>query len=618
MEKKENGKIRVVGIKINSDGRIGEEADEPIFANESDRILHRFELAKYFERISFDQEGPAFLPNAIYIGSSEIRGVPGRTKLKTENFEITGNPRPGSVRWVRGRRRTPSKRVRLRANRIDDSVPREVTIKLAAGEGNLAFGMFYVNSKTLILGPLTHHPYGDIYIHQALSFLKRNNLIAPLNPGEVSNDFKKKVELHDGEKVEVRVPGPLTVVTVGCDPEFEFVVNGRAVSCDNSPVPFQGTGRNVKIGRDGAGAQVELRPDPSSDAGEVVANMKSLFNQIRDRNPSAHLSIKGDRFPCGGHIHAGVGMRYSPPRDLVFLLDHFIGKKVVDLSGEARNAYKSLSAVRDQPWGFEYRTPPSIIFQWPEFARLAMKAVKNLVECFVNGQVIVVNQEPVFEDYWNYCGFTPREYEKWLMFLEHADDFNNSKNPYRKNVISLWCGTIQQAAGRPRRQPGEKPEGLEGLLERILRDQQRRREQGGERAPEQPTRINLGDEWEEGTATMFRSRLQETFPEAQYPQIRIRMFGLAATRGPATFGYEAEGHERIPDNEHPPWMGSFGVPYDVRMNPVSDLTRQIKEAHLNAMIEEIRRRNPAPATEAAPATATEEDDSPDAAAEAHD
>ena len=137
------------------------------------------------------------------------------------------------------------------------------------------------------------------------------------------------------------------------------------------------------------------------------------------------MTDRGDDYPLGGHIHIGVGINYNPHSKLIELLDDFIGRPTLRLSGAAREDYRELSQVRSQPHGFEYRTCPAAVFQNPAASCIVMKLAKNLTKKFVTEQEMTYRNSPTIEDYinvgglsrsqatyfWNFCrtSFKPAE-----------------------------------------------------------------------------------------------------------------------------------------------------------------------------------------------------------------
>ncbi|WP_211230125.1 putative amidoligase domain-containing protein, partial [Desulfovirgula thermocuniculi] len=191
-------------------------------------------------------------------------------------------------------------------------------------------------------------------------------------------------------------------VTVGGDPEFEMWRGNTLVSADD----YLDMGDS--IGTDGARNQVELRPAPGTPS-QVVRSLRELIKEFAKRFPKYDLDAAGHKYPCGGHIHIGGIPDREPPGELLELLDDFIGKPSLPLSGEARGDYRRLSAWEDKPWGFEYRTPPAAVFSNPRVARTVLKLARNLVTKFYSGRALEYNDPPGVEDYIRVGGLTERE-----------------------------------------------------------------------------------------------------------------------------------------------------------------------------------------------------------------
>ena len=426
-------------------------------------------------------------------------------------------------------------------------------------------GLFYVNAKTLCVANV-NNPDTFCFARAVISYLKGNGyLFETVTPVDEALSYIN--------------------TTVGCDPEFEAMRNGRVVhACEFNDV-FGGTGENVELGRDGAGAQIEIRPRPSTDPLVVVENIKRIMGRI-----PCEISCKGTVYPLGGHIHVGVGHSYEIPDDLKVILDSFIGKTTIDLSGSARSSYKALGQSRAQAWGFEYRSTPTACFWKPEFALLCMKIVKNLTEKFINAGRFEFNASPTREDYVTNASLTDdeadlffaniRDYEYWM--LQSSDPLD-----IRGNWIE---NPVQEIRTEP------TPE-----------------------APVVPTtssRIVFADEWSPDVRAFFRFRLprnlqtrsfglgafglgahrgQATFgynaPGCTPRNLQTRLFGLGAHRGQVTFGYNAPGCTRIETAPVGSTWSGYGVPYSIRVMNINHLDFEIiLQSHVDAIVADSQGR----------------------------
>ena len=202
-------------------------------------------------------------------------------------------------------------------------------------------------------------------------------------------------------------------VKIGADPEFELKKNNRVIRA--SGVINTTDSCSDQVGLDGAGDQVEIRPDPGTP-GEVVRSMRTLIKKFSDEHPDLDLTDEGAVYPLGGHIHVGIGSNIDIPRDLVNILDDFIGRPTIDTSGKARGGYKGLSAVRSQPHGFEYRSTPAAVFQDPNITFITCKVMKNLCEHYFNEETIEYSDVPTAADYMKWGGLTKKQAETFINF----------------------------------------------------------------------------------------------------------------------------------------------------------------------------------------------------------
>jgi hypothetical protein len=174
-----------------------------------------------------------------------------------------------------------------------------------------------------------------------------------------------------------------TTITLGGDPEFEVYKDGELVpACELSIFSHGGT--RGAIGTDGASSTAELRPAPSTSPREYVENFMTLARRVSERG--ILLSVKGDTYALGGHIHVGssdqnvVRILKDEVRKFIEVLDDFVGRVLLPTSGRARGSYAYLGAYELKRYGWEYRTPPSSYYADPKMVRITYKLVKGLVE----------------------------------------------------------------------------------------------------------------------------------------------------------------------------------------------------------------------------------------------
>jgi hypothetical protein len=180
----------------------------------------------------------------------------------------------------------------------------------------------------------------------------------------------------------MRKPIDLRTLTLGGDPEFEVYEDGALASAVSVPI-FKRGGFGGPIGTDEAGHIAELRPDAAYSEEEYVENFLSLVERVREEG--ILLSVQGDHYPLGGHIHVGSPDPFvsralkEGVKSFIDALDDFVGRVLLPTSGKARGEYECLGAYEFKEYGWEYRTPPSSFYADPEMVRITYKLVRGLV-----------------------------------------------------------------------------------------------------------------------------------------------------------------------------------------------------------------------------------------------
>lgn len=280
-------------------------------------------------------------------------------------------------------------------------------------------------------------------------------------------------------------------VTIGADPEFEMVNRKGAVISASSHYDSEIFGNEGpfgnKIGLDGAGSQIELRPEPSEKPHEVVKRLKGLFQEFNAHYQNMHLGVAGDTYPLGGHIHIGVGQEFIPPGGLIRMLDVFIGRPLMVQSGRARGSYCHESSYERKYYGFEYRTPPASYLLKPEITRIVFKIAKNITEHFINKDNVIYNDPPQKEDYLKLAKLSESEYRK-------LDEFIASYPALPKIATAFW--TKQKLPKRS------------------------------------PVHIELNDEWRTSNANNLTSAINRSFEKSRNkPPFPVVLYGLSKERG---------------------------------------------------------------------------------------
>jgi len=226
---------------------------------------------------------------------------------------------------------------------------------------------------------------------------------------EIVREILEKIGAH---KISERGKKRKIALTIGSDPEFELIEADKILYASKY---FAGTDSDTEIGVDGAGDQVELRPRPSSNVEQHIRHVYELIKKFAELD-RFDLSTKGDIYPLGGHIHVGG---VEPTKDVLTLLDDFLGVHVINLSGNARGSYKRLSAYEKKPYGFEYRSCPAAIFHNRRILRISLKIVKNVLEKLINKGSITYNYPVQDEDYYRHAKLTAAEYKYFKWFIEN-------------------------------------------------------------------------------------------------------------------------------------------------------------------------------------------------------
>ncbi len=172
-------------------------------------------------------------------------------------------------------------------------------------------------------------------------------------------------------------------ITLGGDPEFEAYVDGHVVPACKLPIFKEGSFYG-RIGTDDAAAIAELRPAPAHYPEEYLENFMFLAEKVWDEG--ILLSVKGDHYALGGHIHVGsiykevVEILKDKVEEFILVLDDFLGRVLLPTSGAARGEYKWLGAYELKKYGWEYRTIPSSFYADPKMVCIVYKLTKGLVE----------------------------------------------------------------------------------------------------------------------------------------------------------------------------------------------------------------------------------------------
>ncbi len=284
-------------------------------------------------------------------------------------------------------------------------------------------------------------------------------------------------------------------ITVGSDPEFELIRNGEIVNAMSVI-----RNRDGEIGLDGAGAQVELRPKPAKKHKEATEAVRVLVRKFADRYADCELGVKGDRYPLGGHIHFGAEGKQLPVSiNFIRVLDNWIGKMFVPLSGKARGGYlkygvddrgRLTGAVETKPWGFEYRSLPACIFCSPLITANIYRVCLKLANLYYNGKGVKVSPDSKAD--WEALGIK-YAYTEFAKF--------NKKKLSQGGIYKFW--RIKKAT------------------------------------PVEMISFEFRDEWNSEIKTHLADQIRIALRRAGVHNVRITLLGLKAERGDVVAGFRS-------------------------------------------------------------------------------
>jgi len=147
--------------------------------------------------------------------------------------------------------------------------------------------------------------------------------------------------------------------TIGCDPEIVTRLNGKFVPAHNY---FKS---NSSFGLDGCESIAEVRPGYSESPIDLTSKIYQIIEYGHSKQPDLEF-IAGhfaDDHALGGHIHFSI----QPTPDIVDALDtvlYSLSNVIDDREQRSRRehcGYGKRRAYRNQPHGFEFRTPGSFL-----------------------------------------------------------------------------------------------------------------------------------------------------------------------------------------------------------------------------------------------------------------
>lgn len=272
-------------------------------------------------------------------------------------------------------------------------------------------------------------------------------------------------------------------VTLGMDPEFELSLNGRYLNAnemfhddddDDDPDEYDerrdyyGENKYERheggFGADGSGGPLEIRPNASEDINQLIFNCRKLFYEFHEQYPNVNLSCYGNREPLGCHIHFGFDPEYcdmSSSNKSIFLdemqifakvLDWAYGRQLMYLGNDVRirSSYGKCSDIRDQDWGFEYRTLPSSVFYHPYVVTAILKISKWCATKFWNGDGIPLSEDCLNSSMasWSYFYGNDTILDKELGMLESFTYGFKAADADAKLIRAAWNVTCDPSRDR--------------------------------------------------------------------------------------------------------------------------------------------------------------------------
>jgi hypothetical protein len=244
----------------------------------------------------------------------------------------------------------------------------------------------------------------------------------------INGKIKETITTIDSNKITVGIDGELEPI----DKVSLYPYSCRDLSEDELGCVKLSVEAEDPIGIDNGYGQIEIRPGYGSPD-DVVESVKSLMEEI-DKS-KYHISTIGDRYPLGCHVHFGFGMPIKPSAELLFLLDYFIGLKMMKLSGESRGHFQQTSAFRIKAHGFEYRSMPSAIMETPTILKYVLMICLNVVKKYNNGDTFILNRESEIASIDEY-----KQINIDKLIVKALDSFitEYKEYTYEKNTIAAW------------------------------------------------------------------------------------------------------------------------------------------------------------------------------------
>lgn len=238
----------------------------------------------------------------------------------------------------------------------------------------------------------------------------------------------------------LNIPCEMNQITVGCDPEFELIRDNKIIRAYcNTYDHDHALGSDIDT--------IEIRPQYSIYSNFVINKFEMAMLRLYKQGFKA--SIKGAKYPLGGHIHIGftpekvrenILRRYYTKdglyagrlnfNNLVSLMDWLFGKLVMDLSHKHRKncGYGKLTDSYTKYYGIEYRTPPSTIFHNRIMLSICFKIAKRIAYIFCNNEQIDLPYPINIKGVFNILGLSRGELKEFLLQKRFLRKLINSED----------------------------------------------------------------------------------------------------------------------------------------------------------------------------------------------
>ncbi len=213
--------------------------------------------------------------------------------------------------------------------------------------------------------------------------------------------------------------------SVGSDAELICVRGNTVIESGDTTDEYE------EFGADGSGINFEVRPSPSVNPLQGVANIRGIFMQQIAKNPefAKYKWIAGSNYrnyPLGGHIHFGIKQNLIGPVKACEILTQYVGciSLLVEDKSQSRRrrceGYGTANDYREQDHGFEWRTPSS----W-------------LVSPYIAAAFLCLSKAVMYEVL-NNPKFSPTQYVDSGVFNDIAKNYEDD-SLIREKFPKIWA-----------------------------------------------------------------------------------------------------------------------------------------------------------------------------------